>query len=611
MIDILQEKLLRQKPYLSHYFTHSKEKSAFRLKKVYDDQEMIIYQKDDLKGRKIKLSSSLSPRAEASRILQSQKISITGKEVVLILGVTSPECLALIHDQLKNNQICIAIDYHFNLGQELILNSNKTLQFLQRPGSHLFCGSLMENTLWHYLHSIPIEHFHSIVTIKIPTALRLAPLYYLNIEHKLLRFFSLKLSDLLTRLKFQKVWLEHTLKNSSFLPIPKVEKSVNKSKKNVSNIYHLNHYLGALKKRAAVLVGSGPSLINELSVLEKLHSRAFILAVSSALPILQKKKIRVDAVITLDAQKHALFPFLENPESKEIIFADLVTPPSVFINRKNNPIIFYCSQRIEKTAAGQVYEIQTPGVSLLEKIHGRIGAITSGGSVATSGFDLLGKLGCDPIILIGHDLQYTHRQIHSPGFHQYNQWQLKLKRTQSLMTMTENIIQQRSHNKTSDSLSSHPQDFILDIYHQWFEDRLTGNSPQVYNFTTNGRKIKNCIHLRRNEQDSFIESLPPFRLAQTKLRESQKLGFPMQQCHSYLEDFIDKMANMSSNSIEVILDKYPFLQNLIQAKSIHLHKKQPNLSEKIRTELLHQELKKIMTDLALSLRKFISGVKRI
>ncbi len=57
----------------------------------------------------------------------------------------------------------------------------------------------------------------------------------------------------------------------------------------------------------------------------------------------------------------------------------------------------------------------TPVMDWIERYTEPIGDIQSGGSVATSAFDLLLNLGCDPVILVGQDLAYTGREIHSSG----------------------------------------------------------------------------------------------------------------------------------------------------------------------------------------------------
>ena len=68
------------------------------------------------------------------------------------------------------------------------------------------------------------------------------------------------------------------------------------------------------------------------------------------------------------------------------------------------------------------------GMKLFEDADIFLGDVQSGGSVATSGLDLLRGLGYDPIILIGQDRAYTGREIHSTGTHHNEKWLINLSR---------------------------------------------------------------------------------------------------------------------------------------------------------------------------------------
>jgi hypothetical protein len=128
----------------------------------------------------------------------------------------------------------------------------------------------------------------------------------------------------------------------------------------------------------------------------------------------------------------------------------------------------------------------------IQDFTGQIGDIQSGGSVATSAFDLLLNAGCNAIVLVGQDLSYTGREIHSRGTHHNDDWLSATNRFKNLDTINQNVIRKRKIKYVpSNNGSTVITDFVLDLYRSWFEDSAKKVSIPVYNTTHGGAVIAN------------------------------------------------------------------------------------------------------------------------
>lgn len=144
------------------------------------------------------------------------------------------------------------------------------------------------------------------------------------------------------------------------------------------------------KGKPAVTIGTGPSLENNIHLLQEHQDKLVIIAVAQALRILLAYDIRPDFICTVDYGDVNMGHF------KGLMNSDI---PLVALNRTYAPIL--------KQYQGPMYIVGTPlpgfedsGLNLIaEKGH-----LEQGGSVAHLCLGLAMHLGCEPITLMGHDL---------------------------------------------------------------------------------------------------------------------------------------------------------------------------------------------------------------
>ena len=153
----------------------------------------------------------------------------------------------------------------------------------------------------------------------------------------------------------------------------------------------------------AILVSAGPSLNKNIQELKKAKNKAFILAVDTALKPLMQAGVLPDAFITIDSKKPVCL--VEGERIKDIpVIAPIVANYDILKEQRGKKIFYYDGRILPFLAyhaAGKVF----PDVS-------------TGGSVACSGFSLLYKMGFNTIILVGQDLAYAENKSHADGTYQ-------------------------------------------------------------------------------------------------------------------------------------------------------------------------------------------------
>ena len=497
------------KPYLRIYAKG--DPGPFRLERNRGDGPALPVR---LEGPRVhELASRRDPTREAARALAT--VRIRPRDVVVVLGAGSPVLLSQLSAQLREGQLALVLDASFALGCALVQASSETRAFLSRPGCHLFCGPELLDSLWSYLESLPADGFVGVRFVPHPPSLRRDPVFFSATQERIKKILQAKMSDLLTRFEFEKNWIRNIIANTMRLP-PAGE---------TPGPHTLARWEGCLQGRPAVLVAAGPSLRESLPLLAELRTRAFIVACDTAFKVLSKSGVLPHAIVTLDAQKHTLFHFLGEPDLAHVVlFADLVVHPLVLRSIAPRGVIFSTTARHGVHHDGSFTRETTPGSAYAEALVGSVGDVQSGGSVATSGFDLLRLLGAGQILLLGQDLAYSGREIHSTGTHHNERWLTTLSRTKSLEQINEAVMRKRRLvDAAAIGGGVEPSDYVLELYRHWFEDAIPRAGLPVWNLSARGACIAGAQ--RPENLAAFVQGLAPFPEADRLLAEAPTLSF--------------------------------------------------------------------------------------
>ncbi len=304
------------------------------------------------------------------------------------------------------------------------------------------------------------------------------------------QYLSSKLSDMLTRFEFEERWIENIFSNlPTLLGTPTV-----------------SQLFGKFRGYPGIIVSAGPSLRSNVALLRHLEDRSLIVSVDTALKVLQKSGVSPHMVMTLDSQRYSIKHFLGLRDHQPVLLADMVSYPRI-PDLYSGTVVMSTTSKYYTDSDGALKRETTPLIEWIEEHTESIGDIQSGGSVATSAFDLLLNLGCNPIILIGQDLAYTGREIHCSGTYHNEEWVPAINRFNNLDTINQGVIRKRriSFVHAYGGAGTVPSDFVFDLYRGWFADSAKRVPVTVINATEGGARISNTVEKPLHE---LIESLP-------------------------------------------------------------------------------------------------------
>lgn len=595
--DSISSEIFRRKPYLRNYFRKMEAKSPYQLLESKKAGEYYV----SLDGNP--LASQFSPKTQGERLVENVQIKPT--DVVFLLGLGNPHLISQISSILPPNQIFIMVGEDFRITE--ILWDDFLKVSLEVPGRHLFSGEEFFPLLFNYIESLPIDRVSGLKIVKNPGDTNRNPLFK-EIEEKIHTVFSAKMSDLLTKFEFEKIWIKNSIWNlTQISKIPPKKYSIKSLE---------NQFFGL----SAVLVSAGPSLRKNLPWLVENRNKLFVLSCDTSLKVLIKAGILADGVVTLDAQTNSFFHFMGENLERIPLFADLVSSPTLLREPIFKSVIHSVTAKYQVDAEGSLVREVTAGGELATEVLGDVGDIQSGGSVATTAFDMLRFMGFSEVYFLGQDLAYSGREIHSTGTHHNEKWLTLVSRKNSLERINEVIIRKRETRMVpSTSGSTVLTDYVLDLYRHWFEESAKSVSNlKLYNINQDGAKIEGIPELPTKEGTKQLKdvkehgfpwrNLPPWKdvffpddleLSYTTedLLIKEKSLVLLNRIHSQLESLTKELDQFSPSDSFLDSELWnqtktePYLRRMVRKTEIYLSRHRDLAREK-QNELLIQSLKK-------------------
>ncbi len=298
--------------------------------------------------------------------------------------------------------------------------------------------------------------------------------------------------------------------------------------------YSLNSLKNALDVSIpAIIVSSGPSLQKNIQDLKMAKNRCFILAVDSALGVLDSAGIKPDMYVTIDPEKHEdnfAFDWIKGVP----VVGDITSPKQAF---KDGQMIFFS------------YVFDTYIYDFVRKImpEEQQWDLTAGGSVANSAYKLLEVLGFKTIIFVGQDLAYTNDQSHARDV-AYND-----------DDMTSDVV--KTIDIYGNTIKAH-RNYML--YKRWFEDKITANPDYtVIDATEGGAYIKGSIVM------SLKDAIEKYSYKETdieKMLGECKPLFNLEQKRLY-DIYIDNVPKRLKRIVEKadkLIERYNEIELLIK-----------------------------------------------
>ncbi|MCB1178430.1 MAG: motility associated factor glycosyltransferase family protein [Leptospiraceae bacterium] len=579
------ESLFSRKPYLKLYFSHETSGKYLLLDAKKENEYFLSLNAKPL-------ASSISPSKQAER--QVQEKEIPPNHLILLLGLGNPHLIHELHKRMRPGQILILIDEDWESVPALweVLGT-----ILEVPGRHVFAGENSLSLLWNYLESLPFDKITGISYYRNQSNLALNKEYYLTIEERANKLFSSKMSDLLTKFEFERIWVKNTILNTLNFD-------------SQTPRYKISELEGKFSGYSAALISAGPSLRSQCELIKKNRDKLFIFSCDTSLKVLLKFGIIPDGVMTLDAQTNSYFHFMGESLEQIPLFADMVTSPMLLRSLNFSSVVHSQTAKFQIDAAGKPVREGTAGSEFSSMYLGNIGDVQSGGSVATSAFDLLRFMGFQKVFLFGQDLAYTGREIHSTGTHHNEKWLTKVDRTNSLERINEVIVRKRETSFIDSNDSGKVlSDYVLNIYRHWFEESVKQIQFEAININDKGAKIEGMQTLSLKESEKYFENLPDhndfwkelsiwkkdpipnYKIDKLEIKNEllKSLNILLKLMNNYEKSHLD--SKLIIENIKLELEHRTYLKSMIRKSEIYL-KRHSDLDEDRKLKILFTSIRK-------------------
>ena len=192
--------------------------------------------------------------------------------------------------------------------------------------------------------------------------------------------------DIATIKAYGELWVHNTIKNAFKIV-------------NASNAGGLS---GQFKGIPGILVSGGPSLDKNISLIGKMHGKCIVMAAGSAVLALEKAGITPHFMVGIDATE------------EEAKMHSRVSDPNIYF-LYSNQIATGSTKGYKGPAFLMNYSSDEFTKDFFKYAKVSSDVFSGGPSVANTAFDLLYKMGCNPIILTGQDLSFKLDSVYAEG----------------------------------------------------------------------------------------------------------------------------------------------------------------------------------------------------
>ena len=256
-----------------------------------------------------------------------------------------------------------------------------------------------------------------------------------------------------------------------------------------SNILSLKKLSGVeslfnkFKDIPAIIISSGPSLDKNIKYLKNIKKGAAILiSVDTGLKCLLSHNIKPDFVTSIDCQGITKIFFTETDLNDIYLISPFRIPPSV-IKQFNGRTIFCDDKELNLWKE-------------FRKYMENLGDVNIGGTVAIFTFDLVRKLGCQPIIFLGQDLSFPQDRYYALGSYKDDTWFEEIGKTLTIEAKHKELINKMDiiNSKNIFNSTIKTSKTMLN-WLTWFEVEIRKTKAQCINASEEGIFQKDMIIL--------------------------------------------------------------------------------------------------------------------
>ncbi len=228
----------------------------------------------------------------------------------------------------------------------------------------------------------------------------------------------------------------------------------------------------------AIVVAAGPSLRKNIDQLAAARGRAVLIAVQTIYPMLRRRDVVPDFVVSLDYHEISKQYFEGIEPSGDV---HLVAEPKA-------------TWHVIDTFAGPTSLLDNVFARLLlgDALAARDG-LPAGATVAHLAFYLARYMGCSPILFVGQDLAYTGHVYYIPGVEMHQTWRSELNRFNTIeMKEWDRLARNREMLRKVQDTNGRDlyTDDLLFTYLEQFEKDFEGCPVPLIDATEGGVRIR-------------------------------------------------------------------------------------------------------------------------
>ncbi len=274
--------------------------------------------------------------------------------------------------------------------------------------------------------------------------------------------------NLNTHAQFGRLWNSH------------IFKSISRLKEGLSPVKKASSLFDTAKGVPALVVAAGPSLNEFLPEIKAFCGRGILIAVDTAASFLQEHEIIPDFLVVSDAQYWNSLHLSHIDLSQISVVTELTVHPSLFSKKAKE---FY------------LYASKIPIYRAIESLLEPLGNIGTGGSVATTAWDLARLMGASRICTVGLDLAFTQKQTHCAP----SRFEEKCHSQSSKTLPLDNYNCQILLNNQLIPFSNGKTDQRMQIYASWFDSQIARFPGEYHRLGDKGYPIQGITEISKKD----------------------------------------------------------------------------------------------------------------
>ena len=359
---------------------------------------------------------------------------------------------------------------------------------------------------------------------------------------------------------------------------------------NIEHVFALegiSYLKNAFSSIPCIIFAAGPSLDEHIEILKPYQDNFIIIAVDTSLIPLQEAGINPDFVILMDGQYLNFLHIMGAKATSSILITESTVYPSVF--REDFRKIYLASSSF-------------PLAKYIEDFLESKGVLSSGGSVATSSWDMARLFSCTPIIMAGLDLAFTKGKTHSISCRFEKESLIFSDKFHTLETAIYRLQDRKNTFVVEGYKGAVLSDAKMKMFAWWFESKIE-EYPNIltYNFMPSGLKIPNMKSIDKKELLSIIKNSPLID-KKTLLSSIIKNKIPSSKTSSHkkmLKNIFKKIYFHFSQTKDLLKEAIDYIKDVIDTPEclFKIIIKIEKTNEKIKKDIINKYIKSVELEL--------------